>query len=60
MPREPAIGFCQGTPMRNEIEARDPTRLAEATDVAEAALAFRFGAGAVTGRIKAHVITAYR
>ena len=44
--------------MRNEIEARDPTRLAAATDVAEAALAFRFGAGAVTGRIKAHVITA--
>jgi ubiquinone/menaquinone biosynthesis C-methylase UbiE len=34
-PREPAIGFCQGTPMRNEIEASDPTRLAEATDVAE-------------------------
>lgn len=59
-PREPAIGFCQGTPMRNEIEARDPTRLAEATDVAEAALASRFGAGAVTASTKAHVITAYR
>lgn len=46
--------------MRNEIEARDPTRLAEATDVAEAALASRFGAGAVTATTKAHVITAYR
>jgi hypothetical protein len=27
-PRDPALDFCQGTPMRNEIEARDPTRLA--------------------------------
>lgn len=56
--REPAIGFCQGLPLRHEIEARDPTRLQEATDVADAALVSHFGAGAVTGRIKAHVISA--
>src|SRR5262249_51947617 len=30
----PAIGFCQGTPVRNEIEARDPSRLVEATNAA--------------------------
>ncbi len=59
-PRDPAIGFCQGTPLRNEIEARDPSRLAEATDAATAALASRFGAGPIDGKIQALVITAAR
>jgi len=54
-PRIPAIAFCQGTPLRNEIEARDPARLTEATEVAAAALAQRFGTGAVDGKICAHV-----
>jgi ubiquinone/menaquinone biosynthesis C-methylase UbiE len=58
--REPAIGFCQGTPMRGEIEARDKTRLGEATDAAEQALVARFGKGRISGRISAHVITAWR
>lgn len=58
--RSVAIGYCQGTPMRNEIEARDSSRLAEATDAAAAAIAIRFGPGPVTGKIKAHVITAWR
>ena len=30
-PRDPAIAYCQGTPLRNEIEARDASRLEEAT-----------------------------
>ena len=55
-----AVGYCQGTPMRNEIEAHDPSRLAKATDVAAAAIANRFGSGPVTGKIRAHVITAVR
>ena len=59
-PRDPAIGFCQGTPLRNEIEARDPSRLAEATDEAAAALAARFGPGPIDGKIQALVITASR
>jgi len=59
-PRDPALGFCQGTPMRNEIEARDPTRLEEATDVAAAAIASRFGTGPVAGQMRAYVITARR
>ncbi len=59
-PRDPAIGYCQGTPLRNEIEARDPTRLAEATDTAAAALESRFGAGPIDGKIQALVITASR
>jgi len=44
-PRHPAIGFCQGTPLRLEIEARGPGRLDEATDVAARSVAARFGDG---------------
>ena len=31
-PRHPAVAYCQGTPLRNEIEARDASRLDEATE----------------------------
>ena len=55
--RVPAVAYCQGTPWRNEIEARSPSRLAEATDAAEQAIARRFGAGAVDGKIQAHVVS---
>ncbi len=43
--------------MRNEIEARDASRLLEATDVVEQAIAQRFGRGAVDGKIQALVVT---
>ena len=59
-PRDPAIGFCQGTPLRGEIEARTPSRLGEATDVAAEGIAQRSGRGAVDGRIQAHVVTVER
>jgi len=59
-PRDPAMAYCQGTPLRNEIEARDPSRLEEATEKAAEALAQRFGTGAIEGRIRAFVITAAR
>jgi SAM-dependent methyltransferase len=52
----PAMAYCQGTPLRNEIEARDASRLAEATDVAAEAIAQRFGRGAVDGKIQAHIV----
>jgi hypothetical protein len=52
----PAIAYCQGTPLRNEIEARDASRLLEATEIATAAIAKRFGANAVDGKIQAHVV----
>lgn len=55
--RIPAIAYCQGTPLRNEIETRDPARLGEATDIAAEAIAKRFGRGAVDGRIQAHIVT---
>jgi len=56
----PALAYCQGTPLRNEIEARDASRLAEATRVAAAAVAARFGEGAVDGKIQAHIVAVER
>lgn len=57
-PRSVAIAFCQGTPLRNELEGRGATMLDEATDVAAAAIQERFGDGQVSGKIQAHVICA--
>jgi ubiquinone/menaquinone biosynthesis C-methylase UbiE len=56
--RDPALGYCQGTPLRNEIELRDSSRLAEATEAAAGRIKARFGSGPVDGMIQAHVITA--
>jgi len=55
--RVPAIAYCQGTPLRNEIEARDASRLTEATDIAAAAIARKFGSQSVDGKIQAHVVS---
>ena len=57
-PHEPAIAYCQGTPLRSEIEARGAPGLEEATNKAANAMARKFGAGAVDGRIRAFVISA--
>ncbi len=54
----PAIAYCQGTPLRDEIEARDAGRVGEATAVATAALTERFGATGLDTRIRGFVITA--
>jgi ubiquinone/menaquinone biosynthesis C-methylase UbiE len=56
--RDPAIGFCQGSPMRGEIEARDLSGPAAATEAAAAAVAARFGAGPIEGTMQAHVVVA--
>ena len=61
--REPAIAYCQGTPLRNEIEARGATggaTLAEATTVCATAIAQRFGAAAVDAKIQAHIVSVRR
>ena len=55
-PRDPAVAYCQGTPLRNEIEARDASRLGEATDIAAEAVARKFGRAGVDGKIQAHVV----
>jgi hypothetical protein len=56
--RVAAIAYCQGTPLRNEIEARDKARLGEATDFAAAAIAERFGPRSVDGT--PHIIAVER
>ncbi len=56
--RHPAIAYCQGTPLRGEIEARDASLLEYVTDKAAEVIAARFGNGPVTGKMRGHVITA--
>jgi hypothetical protein len=53
----PAVAYCQGSPLRNEIEARGESRLREATDIAAEAIAQRFGRGPVEGKVQAHIVT---
>lgn len=59
-PRDVAIAFCQGTPLRTEVDTSDPAQLARATDVVAKAIAERFGTGAVEGKIQAIVIAVER
>ncbi|HWL36992.1 MAG TPA: class I SAM-dependent methyltransferase [Frankiaceae bacterium] len=56
--REAAIAFVQGTTLRNEIEPRSATALAEATDAAAEAFAARFGASDLDTAIRAVYATA--
>jgi SAM-dependent methyltransferase len=55
-----ASAFCEGTPLRGEIEARGAGRLAETISVVVAALAQRFGTADLEGRISAQVVTAVK
>jgi SAM-dependent methyltransferase len=59
-PRDPAMAYCQGTPLRNEIEVRDPALLGDATIAAEKALAERFGDRDITGKIQARILVVER
>jgi SAM-dependent methyltransferase len=54
--RAVAEAFCQGTPLRTEIEARGPDELVRATEAAEAALVQRFGAGPLEGALSALLV----
>ncbi|RDJ23324.1 methyltransferase domain-containing protein [Bosea caraganae] len=59
--QEVATAFCQGTPLRSEIEARSPgDGLEAATRVAAEALTRRFGSEPIEGQVKAFVVTALR
>jgi ubiquinone/menaquinone biosynthesis C-methylase UbiE len=53
-----AVAYCQGTPMRGEIEARDPGGLERATRAGRDEMARRFGEAEVEGQIRAVVLTA--
>jgi ubiquinone/menaquinone biosynthesis C-methylase UbiE len=57
-PRAVAVAYCQGTPLRNEIEARAPGQLEAATDHAASHIANIHGGGEVAAKIQAHVIVA--
>jgi SAM-dependent methyltransferase len=58
--RAAAIAYCQGTPLRNEIEARSGVDLAQATAVCERAIAERFGTGPIDAKIQAHIVAVDR
>jgi ubiquinone/menaquinone biosynthesis C-methylase UbiE len=51
-----AVAYCQGTPLRGEIEARDTRGMEAATDHAASAIAAKHGSGEVIAKIQAHVI----
>lgn len=55
---DPAIGFCQGSPLRAEIETLEPDGLAQATAAVAAALATQFGDASFTVPLQALVIEA--
>jgi ubiquinone/menaquinone biosynthesis C-methylase UbiE len=56
-PRVAAMAYCQGTPLRDEIEERDASLLSDATVAATKALTERFGKGHISGKIQAFVVT---
>jgi ubiquinone/menaquinone biosynthesis C-methylase UbiE len=55
-----AMAYCQGTPLRAEIEARQGATLVQATDACAAAIVKRFGAGPIDAKIQAHVVSVRR
>jgi SAM-dependent methyltransferase len=59
-PHHPAVAYCQGTPLRNEIEDRDADLLQHVTDRAAQAIEKQFGSGEVSAKIRGYVITATR
>jgi hypothetical protein len=59
-PTIPAIAYCQGTVLKSEIEARNASRLIEATNAAAAEIRKRFGDGAIEGKIQALIVVIER
>lgn len=57
---ELAVGFCQGTPLRQEIDQRATMDLAATTRAVAQSLRARFGDGKIESRIQAHLIVAVR
>jgi ubiquinone/menaquinone biosynthesis C-methylase UbiE len=53
-----ATAYCQGTPLRGEIEARDASKLQAATDAVAEAIRKCHGSGPIEAKIQALVITA--
>jgi ubiquinone/menaquinone biosynthesis C-methylase UbiE len=53
-----AVGFCQGIPLRAEIEAREPAGLGTTTVKVADALARKFGRGAIDTKMQAVIVQA--
>lgn len=56
--RDAAIGYCLGTPLRAEIEARSAGDAEPVVDAVAAALRRRFGTGGIHATMRAHVVSA--
>ncbi|MEQ1502018.1 MAG: class I SAM-dependent methyltransferase [Myxococcota bacterium] len=59
-PLDVALAFCQGTPLRAEIEARAAGSLGPVTVSVADAVARRFGDGPIEGTMRAHLVSATR
>lgn len=57
-PRDAAIGLCQGSPLRSEIEAHGPDALDRATDAVATALEALNRDGTFDSDLSAHLVTA--
>jgi SAM-dependent methyltransferase len=55
--RVAAVAYCQGTPLRSEIERVDAHALDHATDVITEALRQRFGSGQFPSQIRALIVS---
>ena len=58
--RHAAMAFCQGSPLRGEIEARDAGRLDEVTAATAGALAARFGDGPIDAPMQAIIFSCFK
>ncbi len=53
-----AVAYCQGTPLRNEIENRESGSLERVTRSVAELLRSNYGDGSITGKISAVIVTA--
>ena len=56
--RDAAIGMCMGSPLRSEIEERDPAKLDQAVEAATAALMPWEGVMGFDAPMSAHMVVA--
>lgn len=54
----PALAYCQGTPLRNELEAKAANSLEEVTNAAADDIRKVFGNGPVSAKIQGHIFVA--
>ncbi len=58
-PRDPAVGFCYGSPLHAELVAREPGDLETTTQAIIDALTRCFGAGPISAPMQAHIVVAF-